>query len=112
MRLGYIPITPRKSYCRLVTKSSAVVNAGGEMGFINRAKLIYDSKSKYAGYHDDMNSTNFNKWLQYQLIPNMPPGSIVILDNAIYHSVQENKPSDISSRKTKYNRTALSTILI
>jgi hypothetical protein len=54
----------------LMANSSAgqrgtVVLAGGEMVFIDGAKLVYDSKSKY--YHD-MNSTNHKKLLREKLI--------------------------------------------
>ncbi len=36
-----------------------------------------------------MNWENFSKWFKTQLIPNIEPGSIVILDNARYHNVFE-----------------------
>ncbi|XP_045445838.1 uncharacterized protein LOC123653906 [Melitaea cinxia] len=48
-----------------------------------------------------MNKTNFNKWLNEKLIPNLPPQSIVVMDNASYHTVQLNKAPTMSSRKTE-----------
>jgi hypothetical protein len=39
-----------------------------------------------------MNSGNFEKWITVQVIPNLPPSSTVVMDNASYHSRQEDKP--------------------
>ncbi|XP_050311254.1 uncharacterized protein LOC126746895 [Anthonomus grandis grandis] len=48
-----------------------------------------------------MNRENFMKWLEEKLILNIPANSVVIFDNAPYHSVQENKvPTKSSSKKT------------
>jgi hypothetical protein len=70
------------------------------MGTIEGEELIFNSRVTSQDYHDDKNSTNYNKWLQVKLIP---LGSIVILDNASYHTVQENKaPTRTSNgRKTQ-----------
>lgn len=84
------------------TNSSAgqrliVVHAGGEMGFIHGAFLMYDAKSKSCDYHNEMNFENFSRWLSSQLIPGLPIGSIVVLDNAPYHNKLDNKPPSSSS---------------
>lgn len=78
-----------------------IVHAGGAMGFIPNAQLIFRSQSQAADYHDDMNKTNFNKWLSEKLIPNLPPQSIVVMDNASYHTIQLNKAPTMSSRKVE-----------
>lgn len=78
-----------------------IVNAGGEMGFISNAELIFKSQSKSGDYHDDMNRTNFMKWLSEKLIPNLPPNSLVVMDNAPYHTVQVNKAPTMSSLKVQ-----------
>ncbi|PSN40637.1 hypothetical protein C0J52_21100 [Blattella germanica] len=63
-----------------------------------------------------MNGTNFNNWLETQLIPNLPPDSTVVLDNASYHTIGENKSlthhlgSQIS--QYGYNRITLHIALI
>lgn len=76
-----------------------MVHAGGEMGFIPNALLIFKSGSKSGDYHDDMNSENYEKWLKEKLIPNLPPNSIVVTDNAPYHNKQIDKAPTSSSRK-------------
>ena len=46
-----------------------------------------------------MNSEKFIGLLRGKLIPNLPPKSVVVIDNASYHSVQEDKCPTQSSRK-------------
>ncbi|MCK5702158.1 MAG: transposase, partial [Cyclobacteriaceae bacterium] len=46
-----------------------------------------------------MNWENFSKWFKTQLLPNIPPESIVILDNAKYHNVLEDVIPNKSSKK-------------
>ncbi|KAJ8885675.1 hypothetical protein PR048_011873 [Dryococelus australis] len=83
-------------------KRAIVVHAGIEMGFIEGAELINDSRSASADYHDEMNRENCNEWLQRQLIPKPPPRCIVALDNAPYHTAQKNKAPTSASRRVDY----------
>ncbi|KAH9638425.1 hypothetical protein HF086_007732 [Spodoptera exigua] len=76
-----------------------IAHAGSEYGFINNALLIFKSQSKSSDYHDDMNSTNFLKWMNEKLIPNLPERSLVVMDNAPYHCTQTNKAPTMSSLK-------------
>ena len=46
-----------------------------------------------------MNSEKFDVLLRGKLIPTLPPKSVVVIDNASYHSVQEDKCPTQSSRK-------------
>lgn len=72
-------------------KRLIIVHAGGKMGFIPGGLLMFRSETKSGDYHDDMNFVNFQKWLENQLIPNLPPASVLVLDNASYHNVKLNK---------------------
>jgi transposase len=54
--------------------------------FLNNAKLVFLAKRNSADYHDEMDSKRFEKQFQDQLLPNIRPGSIIVLDNAAYHS--------------------------
>jgi hypothetical protein len=38
-----------------------------------------------------MNAENFEKWMSPQVLPNLPPGFIVVMDNALYHEKQVGK---------------------
>ncbi|XP_045458527.1 uncharacterized protein LOC123668880 [Melitaea cinxia] len=37
-----------------------------------------------------MNYENYERWLKTQLLPNLPPNSVVVVDNASYHNKQYN----------------------
>ncbi|GBP23220.1 hypothetical protein EVAR_82385_1 [Eumeta japonica] len=65
-----------------------IVHAGGEAGFVPNALLTFKAGTKSGDYHDNMNSENYERWLRTKLIPNLPPNSVVIVDNASYHNKQ------------------------
>lgn len=76
-----------------------VVSAGGSMGFIPNALLVFRSNSQKEDYHGDMNGENFEKWATRKLIPNLPQNSVVVIDNAPYHNVLIDPPPNTNSRK-------------
>lgn len=78
-----------------------MAHAGGSMGFIEGCLLLFKSKTKSGDYHDDMNSENFEKWFTTVLIPRLPNNSIIVMDNAPYHSIQLNKSPTASWRKNE-----------
>ncbi|XP_063537531.1 uncharacterized protein LOC134746889 [Cydia strobilella] len=80
-------------------KRHIVVHAGHENGFVPNALLVYSTKSKLADYHHDMNASNFNKWLEEKLILNLDKPSVVVMDNASYHSVVKNKAPTTQTNK-------------
>lgn len=75
-------------------------HAGSEKGFVDNALLIFKSQSKSSDYHDDMNSSNFFKWMSDKVIPNLPENSIVVMDNAPYHCTQINKAPTMANLKS------------
>lgn len=75
-----------------------IVNAGGENGFVPNCCLVYRSTSVSADYHHDMNKDNFTKWVTEKLIPNLTRPSLIVMDNASYHSVRVNKPPTQANR--------------
>ncbi|XP_045453649.1 uncharacterized protein LOC123662923 [Melitaea cinxia] len=51
-----------------------------------------------------MNNKNFTKWLKEKLLPNLPPNSIIVLDNAPYHCKQIDRlPNSNSLKETMKN---------
>ncbi|XP_072377601.1 uncharacterized protein [Diabrotica undecimpunctata] len=46
-----------------------------------------------------MNSTIFKEWFKNTLLPNITPGSVIVMDNASYHSRLLNKIPNSSSSK-------------
>ncbi|CAH0723974.1 unnamed protein product, partial [Brenthis ino] len=51
-----------------------IVHAEGENGFVPNARVIFKSQTKSGDYRNDMNQTNFMKWLKEKLVPNHPNG--------------------------------------
>ncbi|CAB3236879.1 unnamed protein product [Arctia plantaginis] len=80
-------------------KRYIIVHVGSEKGPVLNSLLVFSTKSKMADYHHDMNSTNFNKWLQEKLMPNLNEPYVIVMDNASYHSVIINKAPTSQNRK-------------
>lgn len=76
-----------------------IVDAGNEDGFVSNARLIFRPEVKKEDYHDHMNFGNYEKWVKEKLLPNLPPRSVVVIDNAPYHNVQVEKMPNTSDRK-------------
>ncbi|XP_046971055.1 uncharacterized protein LOC124538094 [Vanessa cardui] len=76
-----------------------IVHAGHEAGFIPNALLTFKAGSKSGDYHDNMNYENYEKWFRTQLIPNLPPKSVVVVDNASYHNKQYDLTPTSNSKK-------------
>ena len=76
-----------------------IVHAGSEAGFVPNALLTLKAEGKSGDYHDNMNYENYEKWLKTQLIPNIPPNSVVVVDNASYHNKQYDLAPTSNTRK-------------
>lgn len=63
-----------------------IVHAITALGWVRGAKLVFQAKRRSGDYHGQMNSENFTKWFTEQLLPNIPCGSLIIMDNAPYHT--------------------------
>ena len=75
-----------------------VLHAGSKDGFVPNAKLTFLAKND-GDYHHQMNHMVFEKWFRTQLIPNIPPSSVIVMDNAPYHSVKMDSPPTSATRK-------------
>jgi hypothetical protein len=65
-----------------------------------RLKLIFKENTSTGDYHREMNGKIFTKWLNEKLIPNLPLHSVVVIDNAPYHTIYDNKCPTKSSTKS------------
>ena len=63
-----------------------ILHAGSTQGWIPNCQLVFKSKTHSSDYHNEMNIAHFMEWFEKQLIPNIPPHSLIILDNAKYHN--------------------------
>ena len=78
-----------------------ILHAGGENGWIEGADLVFQSKKSTGDYHDEMNSERYEEWFHDQLLPNVQPNSLIVIDNASYHSRRIEKVPNTSSRKSE-----------
>ena len=65
-----------------------ILGAGGESGWIPNTTLdlIFRSKKNTGDYHDEMTGEHFEEWFRDKLLPNVPSNSLIVMDNASYHS--------------------------
>jgi len=75
-----------------------ILHAGSEDGFVPNGLLCFTSKNT-TDYHEEMDGVKFRKWFEDQLLPNIPPNSVILMDNASYHSMTINKIPNISTKK-------------
>jgi hypothetical protein len=64
-----------------------VVHAITRDGWVDEAQLVFEAKRRTGDFHGQMNWSNFSRWFETQLMPNIPEDAIVVLDNARYHNV-------------------------
>lgn len=76
-----------------------VLHAGSAEGFVDGAALVFRAKKGAGDYHTEMDAARFQKWFVEQLLPNIKPRSVIVMDNASYHSAQVEKVPSSSSRK-------------
>lgn len=75
------------------------MHAGNSRGFVKGAELLFSSTTKSADYHDNMNAELFKKWFTELLLPNLDTPSLIIMDNASYHSKLTEKVPNLTWRK-------------
>ncbi|CAH2010623.1 unnamed protein product [Acanthoscelides obtectus] len=75
-------------------KRIIILHAGSENGFIPNALLLSAKNIKESCGHDLR-----LVWIEQQLIPNISPNSVIIMDNAPYHSRQKSKIPNTGTKK-------------
>ncbi|KAJ8730158.1 hypothetical protein PYW07_017196 [Mythimna separata] len=76
-----------------------IVHAGGMDGYVPNALYMFEAQENN---HEDlhyMKSEDYIKWMNNQLIPNLKPNSIVVVDNPYYQNILQNPPPRPNARK-------------
>ena len=63
-----------------------MLHAGTRNGWVENATLVVKSKQQTGNYHDEMNQHNSEEWFIATLLPKLAANSIIVMDNAPYHS--------------------------
>lgn len=61
-----------------------ITHVGGETGFVEDGLLVFESK-KTGDYHEEMNASVFEDWFG-KILKKLPRSSVIVMDNASYHS--------------------------
>lgn len=77
-----------------------LVHAGGELGFVQDAGDLFKAKKQHGDYHGEMNGEYYEHWFEQKLLPNIKDNSVIVMDNAPYHSVRMEKIPTSSSKKS------------
>jgi len=75
-----------------------VLHIGSHKGFLEDGLLCFVFKKNSADYHDEMNGDNFHEWFE-SIISRLDPNSVIVLDNAPYHSVKTKRIPTSSSKE-------------
>jgi transposase len=75
-----------------------VGHVGCDRGFLNGGSLVFEAKKSTGDYHDEMDGPRFERWLE-SVIDNMVPDSVLVIDNAPYHTVEIEKSPTMSWKK-------------
>lgn len=79
-----------------------IINAITKSGWVTGAKLVFKSTKKTGDYHGQMNWELFEKWFKDMLLSNIPENSLIIMDNAPYHTIlSSHSPPTPSCSKRK-----------
>ena len=77
------------------------MHAGNENGLYKGTELVFQAKTGSSNYHDEMDGPRFEKWFVEQLLPNIMPKSVNVIENASYHrpTVKAEKIPTTGTRK-------------
>jgi len=78
-----------------------IINAISLNGWVNGAKNVFQANRKTGDYHGQMNAQLFQKWFSDKLIPNLPKNSLIIMDNASYHTLSPCSPPTPNCKKER-----------
>lgn len=63
------------------------------------AELLYRANVTTSDYRRQMNAELFLKWITSELIPSLPPNSVIVMDNAPYHNkLQDKAPNKYAAK--------------
>jgi hypothetical protein len=57
----------------------SVVHTGNENGFLPNAQLVFLCKNNIADAHDEMDGEIYEQYFKDQVLPNLPPSSVIVL---------------------------------
>lgn len=77
----------------------ALIHAGNEKGFVTGAEYNFLCKKNTLDAHDEVCAELYESWFLERLLPNLPANSVIVIDNASYHSRKQEKIPTTASKK-------------
>ena len=69
-------------------KRLIINHIGSENGFLEDCGEVFEGNKNSADYHHEMNAPHFENWWEVKVLPALSNQSVVVIDNAKYHSRQ------------------------
>ncbi|KAH7945820.1 hypothetical protein HPB49_016011 [Dermacentor silvarum] len=63
-----------------------VTHCDNESGFVEE---VFRANQSSGDYHEEMNGAHYERCFAEKLLPLLPPGSVIVMDNAAYDSVKQ-----------------------
>lgn len=76
-----------------------ITHIGSKDGFLPECSLVFKAGQTSGDYHGQMNAENFERWMETTVVPKLPANSIIVMDNAPYHSKILDKPPSKNALK-------------
>ncbi|KAG0428625.1 hypothetical protein HPB47_024412 [Ixodes persulcatus] len=67
-----------------------ILHAGSDEGFVQGAAEVFRAKKGTGDYYQEMDGKGFEKRFTEKLLPNIKAYSVIVMDNASYHSIKLN----------------------
>lgn len=76
-----------------------IMHTGSNDGFVSNACEMFEAKKSVGDYHGEMNGDSYEAWFKEKLLQNIEKDSVIVIDNAPYHSVHsENIPKTTAKK--------------
>ena len=94
-------------YLHISDKRTITLYAGYKVGFISGAERCPRLTARRGTIMGEMVHQTILKWLN-SVIPNLPPKTLLVMDNAAYHNTQsDGQTSSEDQKEDRYERVAL-----
>lgn len=77
------------------------IHALREQGLVSGAFRIFEARKSRGDYHGMFNAECFLDWWRHQLLTNLPPRCVIVVDQASYHLVPEEQVMPSTMRKAE-----------
>lgn len=77
------------------------IHAVMERGLLENTFLIFEGKKSRGDYHQQFDHQIFQKWFQEQLLPNLPPKCLIVMDRCPFHMVGKDPVTPKQMRKAE-----------